>query len=81
MRGVVEQVNKERKLVAAKTDDGDYTIVELTGDDADVGDVLVGDLQREGRMPILNQTRRKTINVVIQNYYVQPSQVRQALHA
>ncbi len=80
MKGEVVQVNQQRGMVAVLTNDGEYSIIELLGDDIEVGDVLQwnGDYPLGGEA-IKNVTQGMTIEVFFQNHCVPEHQLRQQL--
>jgi len=80
MKGDVVQINQQRGMVAVLTDDGEYSIIELLGDDVEVGDVLRwnGDYPLGGEM-IKNLTQGISMEVFFQNHCVPKQQLRQQL--
>lgn len=80
MRGTVVHIHHQRGMVAVQTDDGDYTIVELLGDDIEEGDELIwSDDYPLGGAPMRNLTQGTKIEVFFQNHCVSEHQLRQQL--
>ena len=80
MKGQVVHINQMRGMVAVLTDDGEYSIIELSGDSVEVGDVLQwnGDYPVGGE-EIRNLTQGTTMDVFFQNHCVPKHQLRQQL--
>lgn len=80
MKGRVVHVNQHRGMVAVLTEDEEYSIIELLGDDVEVGDVLrwKGDYPLGGET-IRNLTQGMSIEVFFQNHSVPQHQLRQQL--
>jgi hypothetical protein len=80
MRGTVQHINPVRGMVAVLTDDGDYSIVELIGDEVEIGDVVswTGDTPLGGDT-LVNHTRNEKLDVYFQNHHVTSAQLRQQL--
>ena len=79
MKGTVQQINHVRGMVAVLTVEGEFSIVELLGDEL-VGDVVSwkGDTPLGGDV-LVNHTRGETFDVFFQNHHVSPHQLRQQL--
>ncbi|MCX7012862.1 MAG: hypothetical protein NTW86_09945 [Candidatus Sumerlaeota bacterium] len=80
MKGQVVEINQRRGMVAVFTEDEEYSIIELLGDELETGDVL----QWNGHYPlgsetIRNLTKRAAMTVYFQNHSVPKSQLRQQL--
>ncbi len=80
MKGQVTHINQQCGMVAMLTDDEDYTIIELLGDEVEEGDVL----QWSGSYPlggetIRNLTQECVMEVFFQNHSVPEHQLRQQL--
>ena len=80
MRGRAVHINHQRGMVAVLTEDGDYSIIELLGEDIDEGD----DLKWNESFPlggesIKNLTQGTVIEVYFQNHSVPKTQLRQQL--
>lgn len=80
MKGEVMHINQQRGMVAVLTDDGDYSIIELLGEDVEVGDALRwnGDDPLGGET-IRNLTQGMAMEVFFQNHYVSKTDLRQQL--
>jgi len=80
MKGRVIHIHQQRGMVAIETDDGDYSIIELLGDDVEEGDELrwKGDHPLGGET-IRNVTQAESIEVYFQNHCVPKHQLRQQL--
>jgi len=80
MKGEVVQLNQGRGMVAVLTEDGEYSIVELLGDEVEIGDQLQwrGD-HPLGSEDIMNLTQRHPLSVYFQNHCVPKSQLKQQL--
>lgn len=69
MKATVVLVNQNRGMVAAQTEDGQYSIFELLGSyDIDVGDVVSSsDFNSMGGETYRNITKREDMDVYVQN--------------
>ena len=79
MTGEVKIINPQRGMVAAWTDDG-YSIIELLGDEVEMGDQL----RWSGSTPlggetIWNVTQGVEMDVFMQDHHVSPEKVRAGL--
>ena len=77
MKGQVAHINQQSGMVAVFTEDGEYSIIELLGDDVDEGD----ELQWSGDHPLGGETIRNltqccSTEVFFQNHCVPRSQLR-----
>ena len=80
MQGQVVQINQRCGMVAVLTDGDGYSVVELTGDDLDVGDVLRWSSDHPlGFGKVNNLTRNAVIEVIFQNHCVSKEHLRQQL--
>jgi hypothetical protein len=80
MKGEVVEINRRRGLVAVLTEDGDYSIIELLGDDLDVGDEVAWHADSPlGGETINNMTQGVKMEVFFQNHCVPENQLRQQL--
>lgn len=81
MNGTVAAINRRRGTVAIATEGHGYTIIELLGDD----DIEVGDQMAWandtglGGEKYRNLTKRKAMDVCVQNHWVAPQHLRQQL--
>ena len=80
MKGEVVHINQQRGIVAIRTETDEFSIIELLGDEVEVGDQL----QRSGDHPlgsenIKNLTQGTRMDVYFQNHGVPQSQLRQQL--
>ena len=80
MKGEVVHVNEQRGMVAVLTEDGEYSIIELFGDEMEIGDQLQwnGDFPL-GSETIRNLTQKCQMKVYFQNHGVPESELRQQL--
>jgi hypothetical protein len=78
MRGEVQHIHRQRGMVAVLTDSG-YSIIEITGDDVEVGDVLEWRGFTGGHERIRNLTQARDFDAYFQNHCVNQSQLRQQL--
>ena len=80
MKGQVIHINQRRGMVAVLTEDDEYSIIELLGDEVKMGDALqwVGDYPLGGET-IRNLTHGTTLEVFFQNHRVPKPQLRQQL--
>lgn len=79
MRGQVRAINPARGMVAIQTPDG-FTIIELTGDDVELGDVIAWeDATAMGGETYYNVTQGRPIEVYVQNHHVSEARLRQQL--
>lgn len=69
MKATVVLVNQNRGMVAAKTEDGEYSIFELLGGyDVEVGDVVSSrDFYSMGGETYRNVTKNEDMSVYVQN--------------
>lgn len=80
MKGQVVEINARRGMVAVLTDAGDYSILELLGDEVEVSDQLEWQTDHPlGSESVLNRSKAKAISVFFQNHGVGKSQLRQQL--
>lgn len=64
--GTIRFLNLRAGLAAVEMEgDGRYSVIALNGGDAEVGDVIVGNLDQDGSVDLFNRTRRDRINGVI----------------
>lgn len=75
MKGPVAYVHRD--MVAVEVDAGCYSILELLGDEVEVGDVLEWDGYALGREWCVNLTQRKRFEPFFQNHDVPAAQLRQ----
>lgn len=79
MRGQVRVINPARGMVALQTPEG-FTIIELTGDDVELGDVVAWeDATAMGGETYYNVTQGRPIEVYVQNHHVPGARLRQQL--
>ena len=80
MKGEVSHINQRRGMVAVLTDDGEYSVIELLGDDVERGDTLQwnGDYPLGGGT-VQDLTQGVTVDVYFQNHCVPKHQLRQQL--
>jgi hypothetical protein len=81
MKATVVHIHQQRGMVALLTEMGEYSIIELTGDDVEMGDVLrwtSGDYPA-GFETVTNTTQGAQIEVIFQNHCVPKHQLRQQL--
>ena len=80
MKGRVIDIHNERGMVALETNDGDYSIIELLGDEVEMGDELQWKADHPlGSETIRNVTQGATIEVYFQNHCVPKDQLKQQL--
>lgn len=80
MKATVRHINPIRGMVAALTEDGDFSIFELLGDDVSVGDAVSWSGSTPlGGETITNHTQSRQFGVFFQNHHVTQSQLRQQL--
>lgn len=81
MIGTVVAVNQTRGMVALRTEEGDFSIMEMLGDDPpEIGDEIrwKGDTPLGGET-VKNVSQGMTYEVYFQNHYVTRSQLRDQL--
>lgn len=79
-KGTVTHIHAQRGMVAVAVDGNDFTIIELLGDDVEVGDVLSWtDSMPLGGGRVYSHAQRRWLDVFFQNHAVHPSQLRQQL--
>ena len=72
-------MNPNRGMVAVETEGG-YTIIELLGDEVEIGDELRWNNQTGlGSETYFNQTQNKPLDVYVQNHWVAKQDLRQQL--
>ncbi|MFW6106557.1 MAG: hypothetical protein ACOC8H_00180 [bacterium] len=81
MKGKVVHIHQQRGMVAVLTDDGEYSIIELSGDDIEDDDELqwTSEPYPLGFERIKNLTQNTTIEVIFHNHCVPKHQLRQQL--
>lgn len=80
MKGSVEQINPQKSMVAVRTEDDDFSIIELLRDEVEIGD----ELEWSGHYPlgghtINNLIQRRKMSVFVQNHCLHQSPLRQQL--
>ena len=79
MKGVVEFTNPHRGMAAVRTAEG-YSIVEMLGDDIEIGDQLSWSAQTPlGGATIRNLTQGSEMEVFFQDHHVSRSSLRAQL--
>ena len=80
MRGTVEEINGRSGMVAVLTEGGDYSVLELLGDEVEEGDELVwsGDYPLGGES-VKNLTQGVIMDVFFQNHTISKSQMHTQL--
>jgi hypothetical protein len=81
MKGVVHSINRNRGMVAIKTDDHGFTIIELLADERiDVGDCMewINDTGC-GHQKYTNHTKCAAMEVHVQNHWVNTEHVKEQL--
>ncbi|WP_457571530.1 hypothetical protein [Desulfovulcanus sp.] len=66
MKGIVRAINPRKGMVAVETSLG-YSILELLGDDVEIGDIISGNLDSLGSETVRNETQMENIEVFIQD--------------
>jgi hypothetical protein len=81
MTGIVFAINHNRGMVAVKTEDCDFSVFELLGDDSvELGDeVSWKDDTSLGSTWLRNVTQEETFEVFFQDHWVPEGQLRQQL--
>lgn len=81
MTGVVHAINRKRGMVAIATESDGYIIIELLGDDEiEPGDEMAWtDEMCMGSEVFTNVTKRKKMDVIVQNLNVPKSLLQQQL--
>lgn len=80
MNGQIVEINQTRGMAAVLTEDGEYSILEMLGDEVEMGDQI----SWSGHYPlgsetIANHTQGRKMSVYFQNHSVPKSQLRQQL--
>ncbi len=80
MKGKVVEINQARGMAAVLTEEGEYSIIEMIGDEVAIGDKLIwtGNYPM-GAETVSNESQRRSMRVCFQNHWVQKSNVRQQL--
>lgn len=80
MKGTVVHINQQTGMIAVETEDGEYSIIELLGEEVELGDQLQwnGDYPLGGE-DVRNLTQHSVMDVYFQNHCVPKSQLRQQL--
>lgn len=80
MKGIVTQINRKNGLCSIKIERNSYSIFEtLEFDDIDIGDIISGELQEIGGIVLKNESKKVTINGVLQNYDCTENQLSKQL--
>ena len=81
MRGTIFEINRQGGMVAVLTENGDYSVFELLGEDsADEGDEVSWENDTGlGSEMLRNITQNETFEVYFQNHWIPKSQLRQQL--
>lgn len=81
MKGTVHEINYRRGMVAILTDNGDFSIFELTSEEPlEIGDVVAWKEDTSlGHAKISNLTQNKQFEVYFQNHWVSKQQLKQQL--
>lgn len=80
MRGIVYSINPVRGMVAIQTEGHGFTIIEVTGEDFELGDEVSWDRDTGlGSETYRNVTKGKPVRVFVQNHLVPPQQLTQQL--
>lgn len=79
MTGVVEMVSAANGFVAVRTENDEYSIVELLGADVEVGDTVSGKLEHLGGEILVLQRTGERISVFIQDIHATAKGARRLL--
>lgn len=79
MQGTVKYINPQRGMVAVEVDTNTYSIIELLGDDVEIGDELAWNGYALGSERCFNRTRGAWFEPYFQNHDVPTNQLRQQL--
>ncbi len=79
MRGIVHAVSSVNGFAAVQTPSGEYTIVEVLGDELEVGDQVEGNLESLRGEYLTKVAPRERLSVFIQNSHVDAARARQVL--
>jgi hypothetical protein len=79
-KGIVRHLNQQRGMVAIETEGNGFTIVELMGDEFEIGDLVQWDnAMGLGSQTYRNLTQRKSVRLIAQNHAVSQSNLREQL--
>jgi hypothetical protein len=79
-KGTVTHIHAQRGMVAVAVEGNGFTIIELLGDEVEVGDVLSWtDSMPLGGGRVHSQAQNRSFVVYFQNHAVTPAQLRQQL--
>ncbi len=80
MKGRIIDINQQRGMVAVETEDGEYSVFELLGDEVEIDDVVRWqDDHPLGGETIRNLTQGGTIDVFFQNHCVPRGELRRQM--
>ena len=81
MKGTIQEINQRRGMVAVLTENGDFSIFELTSEEPlEIGDAIEWkDDTSLGHTEINNLTQNRQFEVYFQNHWVSRQQLKQQL--
>ena len=78
--GPVTHINPQRAMIAVAVEGNGYTIIELIGDEVEIGDVLTWkEWMPLGGGSVYSRDQDRSFDVYFQNHAVNPGQLRQQL--
>ena len=79
MRGTVTMINHARGFAAIELKDHGHTVVELLGDELELGDEVDGALDALGDQTLTRVSTRSRIAVIVQDYWLSAEAAREVL--
>jgi len=80
MKGIVFKINPNGGMIALKVDENDFTIIEASTDDFEIGDEIRWDEDEGlGSGSVFNVSEDTDVEVIFQNHNVQTGQLRTQL--
>ncbi|HEX2837099.1 MAG TPA: hypothetical protein VHN77_03120 [Phycisphaerales bacterium] len=78
--GPVTHINPQRAMIAVAVEGNGFTIIELIGDEVEIGDALSWtESMPLGGGKVYSNHQRRWLDVYFQNHAVNPDQLRQQL--
>lgn len=70
MRGTIEMINPKKGMIAVRTEDDEYSVLELLGGySPEIGDILSGELENLGGEDVKNISQNEIWSVYIQDIH------------
>lgn len=65
MVGIVKFINANKDVIGLKTTADDYSIIEVSDSNIELGDVLLGEIESSGPGTLFNITKSSLVHVVV----------------